>query len=235
MTGKGQISPQALLELKALHKGIAIYKRPFERKDKSGETLIDDVVFKIITEDDYTFLMGLLLDEKKRGNPNPVEVMNAAIFDRCVLWPKMSIEEKHSLPIGVMPSIAKIVQEKSGFLNVDILDRILAPDRRISVIQEPAFWGDISGEELDKLKDELICKLVKVRIENAIFVIRPTFRADLAVAAQSVDDKLGLAKQLVVWPGEPDWANIPAGWVEILGEVGTSISGWDDNPIVEEI
>ena len=139
------------------------------------------------------------------------------------------------MPIGVIPSVSKIIQERSGFLDVDIADRILAPEIYTTLIQPFPTWPEPTKEQIDEIKAHYKFPLFKVRVESCTFILRPMTRTDVRVAGQSMDDRLALTKSVSMWPENVDWENIPAGWVEALGRAASDLSGWDSEAIVSEV
>ena len=229
MIGKGKISEQDLAELKALNQGAPIFKYTWR---STG----DELFYKAISTQIYHNILEMVDAFKKARNPGlPVEDVHMRIFDSCVLWPKLTLEEKYNLPIGVIPSIAKSIQEKSGLLDIDIMDRILAPDVTSSVVQPFNFWADATAEDISAVRAVWSGALFKVRVERCNFIVRPMTRSDVKASGQAVDDKITIAKLVTMWPTDVKWEDMPAGWVENLGSAAIELSGWDSEFTVEEV
>lgn len=228
MLNKGKISDKERDELKLLYPAGGIYKFVFPNQK-------DEIVFTAISQVTANKIAVLKEDAIVNKRPLPVDDINRKIFDECVLWPQLTLVEKETLPIGIIPSVSKIIQEKSGFLNYDIHGRVLAPDYSTSMIRPLPSWGDISEDELKTLQDSTKFSLFRAKIEHMVFIIRPMTRTDIRVSLQSNDDQIALVKSVTLWPENVPWDELPAGWVEALGRVATEISGWEPNVNVEEI
>lgn len=230
MIGKGQASEQTIEEIKALNPGIPILSYNWPRRD-------DQVIFKTISRDTYKYIMERTSAAKQNNGKNylPLDEIHEAVFDQCVLWPKLTIEERYNLPVGVIPSVSKVIQERSGFLDVDIADRILAPEIYTTLIQPFPFWDKPSEEEIDELKKSTKFPLFQVQVESCFFVLRPMTRTDIKISTQAIDDRLALTRQVTLWPEQIDWDIIPAGWIEALGRAAADLSGWDSEALVSEL
>lgn len=229
MINKGNITPEQIAELKQAFPGEALFKWPSPDKK-------DDVIFRAITYDLLQKILSIVREAELQGRGLPVQEVNEKIFDACVVWPKFTVDEKLALPVGIIPSIVKVIQEKSGFIDVDIMQRILAPDTITTIIRDFDYWGDIDEEEADKLRES--CKpfaLFRVRIGRWVFAIRPMTRIDIQVASQSTDDQLALAKAVTMWPKDVKWDTVPAGIIDILGRKANEVSGWEPDSQVEEL
>jgi hypothetical protein len=229
MIGKGKISEQEIKELKLLYPGTTLLKFTWPRTG-------DEVIFRLITQPVMRNIQDMLAANRQANrNSLPVDDVHQKIFDSCVMWPKLTLEEKFNLPVGVIPSIAKVIQEKSGYLDYDIMDRILAPDVHTSLIQGFEAWPDITDEERDALMAKWRVPLFKIRVENCVFVVRPMTRTDVKLSAQALDDELALTQAVTLYPQQVDWDSIPAGWVKTLGRTATDLSGWDAEAVISEL
>jgi hypothetical protein len=228
MTNKGKITDAQIAEIKMAYPDTALFKWTSPNKK-------DEAVLRPITADLLKKLTSIIREAELQGKPLPIQDVNEKVFDSCVLWPAFSIEEKLSLPVGTIPSIVKVIQEKSGFLDIDVFQRVLAPDMLTTILKDHEYWGDISDEEVAELKTRTPFQLNKVRIGRWVFVVRPMTRTDIQVATQANDDQLALAKAVVMWPREVKWEHLPAGIIELLGRKANELSGWDDDSTVEEL
>jgi hypothetical protein len=228
MLGKGKADEQTIKELKLSNPGVPLLKWAWAGTG-------DEMIFKVVDRETYHFILELLENCKKNRITTFVDEINQALFDRCVLWPKLTIEEKFGLPIGVIPSCTKVIQEKSGFLDVDINDRILAPSTRTQMIQPYHYWGDITDEQITELRKTTSFPLFKIIVETCVFVVRPMTRTDVQVSAQAIDDQLAITKAVTMWPDEVPWADLPAGWIQTLHSCVSDISGWDAEGICTEL
>jgi hypothetical protein len=219
---KGKISEKEIATLKEVYPKGGLFKWP--SKDKNHE-----IVFRAIDSSLMEKILNMIRDAELTGRGLPIQDVNEKIFDACVLWPEFSLDEKMALPVGVIPSVVKSIQEKSGFIDIDIFQRVLAPDTFTTTVRDFDFWGDLEDEDAKKLKED--CKpfaLYRTRIGRFVFVIRPMTRIDLQVASQANDDQLTLAKSVTMWPKDVPWEHIPAGIIDILGRKANEISGWTE-------
>lgn len=229
MINKGHITEKEVEELKLAYPGEALFKWPTPNKK-------DEVVMRAINTDLMQKIIAMIREAELQGRGLPIQDVNEKIFDTCVLWPSFTLEEKLTLPVGIIPSLVKVIQEKSGFLDIDIFQRTLAPDTFTTTLRDFDYWGDIEEKELEDLKEKSSpFSLTRVRIGHWVFVIRPMTRIDIQVASQSNDDQLTLARSVTMWPTKVEWEKIPAGIIEILGRKANEISGWDIEAQVEEL
>ncbi len=228
MTNKGKINDEELAQLKAALPGVPLFKWTSPNKK-------DEVVFQPMTHDILKKITSMIRDAEIAGKGLPIQDVNEKLFDTCVVWPKFSLEEKLTLPVGIIPSIVKVVQEKSGFIDTDVFQRVLAPDVFTTIVRDFDFWGDIEDTELEELKTKTAFPLYRVRIDRYVFIVRPMTRTDIQVATQANDDQLALARAVVMWPKTVKWEFIPAGIIEILGRKANEISGWDNDSEVVEL
>ena len=123
-------------------------------------------------------------------------------------------------------------------IDIDIFQRVLAPDTFTTILRDFDYWGDLEESDTEQLrKDCSPFALYRVRIGRWVFVIRPMTRVDIQVSSQSNDDQLTLARSVTMWPKDVKWETVPAGIIEILSRKANEISGWEngDSSTVEEI
>jgi hypothetical protein len=228
MHNKGRVTEEIVKQLKSLHQLEKVCKYPFPNSN-------DDIIFKLITRASYNRILDMVSVAAKNDKSLPVNDVHQKIWDDCVIWPLLTVDEKQLLPVGVIHSVVKVIQEKSGFLDVDIMDRILAPDVRTTTIQDLPYWGDLTTEEILALKSKSPYLLQKVIIDKLVFVFRPSNQNDVRIANQSEDNKLALCKSVCMWPENAPWDHLPAGYIEKLANVAFQISGWDSSATVEEL
>lgn len=229
MINKGQITEKEILEIKNAYPKEALFK--WTSPDKKDELIIKPISYELMQK-----IVSMIRDAELRGSGLPIQDVNEKLFDSCVLWPTFSLDEKLSLPVGIIPSVVKSIQEKSGFIDIDIFQRVLAPDTFTTILRDFDVWNDITEEESEALKKTSApFSLFRVRVGKWVFVIRPMTRIDIQVASQSNDDQLTLARSVTMWPKEIEWESIPAGIIEILGRKANEISGWEMDAIIEEL
>mgnify|MGYP001332699186 CR=1 FL=1 len=226
MHGKGKVPGEVITELKlAYPKGKLCKWKSLDGKD--------EVVFSPLTRKKMDFIRKVITNEAKESS---VELINLMIFKECILWPQLTDEEIDSCPMGMVPSLVKVIQESSGYVSVDIYGNVLGPDLYTTILREADFWGDLTEEETTELVSKTHFPLVKVRIDRYIFVIRPMTRTDVLIANQSqLDPQTTMLASVTVWPEAIDWDQIPAGICEVLGRKVSEISGWEVDGQVSEI
>lgn len=228
---KGTPSEKEIAAIKASLPGVALYKWNVPlTKDQV-------IIFRAIDRPLKDKIQNLIRDAETNGKLPPIEDVQERIFDACVVWPSFTIEEKFGMPVGIVPSLIKSVQEKSGYLDIDIFQRVLAPDSTTSVVKDYEYWGEISTDELDELKASTPFSLYRVRVGRWSFVVRPMTRIDVQIAQQAIDSELAVAKAVVMWPKDTPWDIIPSGIIEILGDKINEVSGWrsQNDTEVEEL
>ena len=231
MLNKGKITDEQIQALKKAHPDDGLFKYPFANKK-------DEFVFKAISHSLYKRVATMAMEAEMQGRPLPIEDANEMIFDSCVVWPELTLEEKLKLPVGAIASCVKIIQEKSGFIDIDIYQRVLGPDTFTTTLKDHEYWGDIDEVQIEALKKEVSpFSIHRVRIGRWVFVIRPMTRVDIQVASQSNDDQLTIARAVTMWPKEVRWDTIPAGIIDKLNRKANDISGWEiaDSAEVEEL
>lgn len=224
----GKITEADLKRLKSQYLGPLFKWAPASLKDV-------EFVFRPIDKKLQKIITDMLIEAEKRNKATPVEDVNERLFDSCVVWPELTLEEKQTLPVGTIPSLAKAIQEKSGYVDIDIYGRDLGPDLLTTIIRDYDFWGDVPETTLRELRDETKFKLYRVRIDRWVFIVRPMTRTDMQVSSQSSDEYLALVKCVCMWPKEVPWDVVPAGVVDILVKEINKISGWELDSDCEEI
>lgn len=194
-----------------------------------------DFVFQAIDHQLNANIRRLESEAKEKGLELNKQEVDAMIFDRCVVWPVLMPEEVDALPVGLMSTLPKVIQEKSGFTEIDIRGNVLGPNISVIPITDPCTWGDYTAEDAAKIKENSPFQCVRLRMDSWIFIIRPMTRSDMLVSQTAVDNSLTLAKCVCMWPTEPNWDVVPAGYIDQIGNVALSISGWQttDVEIVE--
>lgn len=224
---KGPVPPEVAAEIKRDFAGVKTYKGRLPGTQ-------EEFVARTMNWDDYNRVQKFA--KENRTAENLVQLVNEKIFDACILWPRLSLDEKITIPIGVIPTVVKTIQEVSGFLDVDIIGRLLRPARHIEILSDVEYWDPPEAAEVEKLKAESSFRLSRVVIDHKLtFVIRPMTKADVYVAQQAEGDELAVVKSLTVWPKEVNWDALPGGYIELLGDAANKISGWDAAVIVEEL
>lgn len=223
---KGKASKEVLEELKeAYNCPLFLYPTPDGKHD---------FVFKAISHQLHARIRKMEADSKEKGMDLPKSEVDSLLFEECVVWPVMTPEEIDGVPVGLMSTIPKVIQEKSGFTEIDIRGNVLGPNISVIPVNSAVSWPDYTPEELKEVKDNTPFMLVRLRMDGLVFLVRPMTRADMMVAQTALDNSLSVAKCVTMWPKEVDWDKIPAGYIDQIGNVALSISGWE-TPNVEVV
>lgn len=227
---KGLITEAELKKLKEFYgEGAVLCQKPLGKGS-------DDVVFRILVQDDIKTLRDMVRESTEAQKPLTLEEVNLFIFKSCVVWPALTDEEIENLRVGIIPSVVKSVQEKSGYSDITVLGQAIGPDLQSVLIKDFPYWKDISAEEKVKLEAKHPqFELQKVFCGRFVFIIRPMTRTDIRLANQSDDRALTMARAVTVWPEEVPWDAIGAGYIESIGEAANAIAGWEHEAEVQEV
>lgn len=232
MHGQGTVPPEIVAQTKERFPNATLFKKPFQTPRGKDEFLCRciDMGLQELVQD------RLQAVEAQGKGGIPVEEANQMIFDYCVIWPQLDEEELDGLPYGMVPALVKVIQERSGYVDITITGQALGPDVTSVMIQSFPHWGDISKDEVTALKADSRFPLYKITIDRKyIFVIRPLTRTDMIVAQAANDRHISYAKSVTMWPAKIDFSTIPAGILDTLGQAANGVSGWDSSPEIEEI
>lgn len=222
---KGKLTAEQIAEIKNMFDGAPLFKT--STKDNKGNE--HDVLFRPIYSALYHRIQNLVDESRSRGGVVPQADIDNLIFDECLVWPDVTPAEKDLLEAQVVPTFSKIVQERSGFTEIDVYGNWIGPDTSTIPIKDYNYWGDYTLEQLGEIKNSTPFQLFRVRIGKWIFIVRPLTTQDVRVAQTQPDSSLTLAKATVMWPAfeEIDWSTVPAGIVDTVANVATKVSGWD--------
>ena len=226
MHGKGTIDQSTIEQCKAKLPNATLFKKAW--KTSKGT---DDYLCRCI---DQILLDNIEKRLESNGKGIPLDESNQIIYDYCVLWPVLTDNEKKTLPIGVVPSLVKVIQERSGFVDITITGQVIGPDVSSTIIKEFAPWGDIQEDDLLEIMQTPF-ELHRVKIGKYVFVIRPLTRPDIVIAQSANDRHISYAKSVTMWPKTVDWNTIPAGILDTLGQSANQVSGWDREAEVEDV
>lgn len=227
-TGKGLAPEKLIEEIKEANPGLKL----FRYRVPNGK---DEVIFQAMTWPIYKEILKMTQESAKAGTGIPLLEIHNKIFDECVFFPKVPGEEKETLPVGTLASIIKVIQEHSGFIDIDVANRIIGPDVVTVALGDYDWWGEPDHDTVARIKESCPLPVYRCRIAEWVFLIKPLTRSDINIAIASSDEALTTARAIVLWPTDVDWDRVPAGHIQILAEQGHAISGWNEKPIVEEV
>lgn len=217
---KGLITEDEVKALKEAYPKLSLYKW-------TDEYDTHQFVYRTLNQMDIAFINDKVQASIKEDRPVAIDTINEIVFERCIVWPILQPQERVQMPVGWIPSLVKSIQEKSGYVDVDVANRVIGPDLRSRVLKDFDYWPDLPKEEEEGLKKDFVLPLHKVTIDGKwFFVIRPMTKLDLHIAGAAEDEELALVKQVVMWPKTVDWNLIPTGIIDQLGRQANKISGW---------
>lgn len=225
---KGLITDTEMAELKETFKDEPLLKWPIPPGRKN------EVIFTTISTELKQKVDDIIAEATAKGTRVPLQEIHELLIVECLRWPQLTADEVKALPFGAVHSLAKVIQEQSGYIDVDIMNRVLGPATNITFVKDFNYWEDITDKELTALHETPFA-IYRIKIGRWIFYIRPMTRVDIQQAIGAVDDQLALVKNVVMWPQEISWNTIPAGVVEKLAAQSNNVSGWDLNAEVEAI
>jgi len=224
-----ELTPEIIEQLKTVHDNEPLMVYSDKRKNSQK------FVFKAISHELMRKIRKLVKDEAIKGNLLPLELVDNFVFDECVVWPVVNEEDKLDYQVGFIPQIVKSIQEKSGFLDIDVMERPLRPSELVEVITDFEFWPDITLEEVEELKNKVPFPLFKITIDRWVFIVRPLTKGDVKVLQETVDEEMGGVTACTVWPEKVPWTEIAAGCVKILWQQILSCSSFSEECEILEL
>lgn len=226
---KGKITQENIDELKQAFPDMPLYR--WHTLDKKN-----DIVYTSLSKDTYDEISAEIARRagKYQTEDELKEDVNMMIFGSCIVWPELSVDDLGLLPVGVIPSVSKSIQEQSGFITVDIYGNIISKDLTVTQIKGFDHWDNITKDEIDDLKSKCTYPLYLLKTMGYQFVVRPILRDDVATAGLS--DDLNVIKSVVLWPVIVPWGKLPAGVLENIKEQCNLLSGWNLESVeIEEL
>lgn len=211
---KGKITPEEISELRAL--GL-----PMSKLSYKGE----DVVF--------TFVTKRVVDNLRQRAENGVNVdgYQEEIFDSCVVWPTLTLEEKLKLPAGYIPNIAHAILEASGFVFQNVFGQVISSSNAfIRPVTEIQGWEPATDKDIKRVVENNPGMAIHhVKVGRFGFLVKPLTRQDLIAVSLADDITFSIAKKGVLWPELEVWENLPYGLIDMLKAQIEMISGVSDN------
>lgn len=163
-----------------------------------------------------------------QSNPDStVGQMDEKVVEMCLLWPQWKIADFLALPAGIISTLSRRIQDRSGF---DTEDSDLAVFDNISI-------PELSNETVASLKRQYE-RFAVVRMGNLQFAVRPVSRVEwmqIQSSSQSADPDADVVRIGLLHPDLNTVLALPAGYVAILSNVILTLSGFNEQPEVEEV
>lgn len=220
-TGKGLVPQEDIDRIKKKYNLPMLWTEPTWGKDQ--------VVFIPISRELYIRIARKCLENMLSGMPPPVVEVYETIFDECVVWPKLTPDEKEGLTGGLIHSVARQIELSSGFVDFDIFGNIRGKSSVVVNLSNAQHWDRPSDDEIGELIEKSIFPLAKVRIENYNFICKPLTRGEVLKAQAAEDMSLEYCKYSVIWPEKVDWNTLPAGYIEDLYDNIRGLSGYNNS------
>lgn len=194
------------------------------------------IIYTPISRDLHDRILKLSTEVISKTGNLPYKEIEELVVTECVIFPKLTEEDRKELPIGTYTSLNKIIHEKSGLLSVDVLGRPLERDTFSEPITNFEYWPAPTEEEIEKIKKVHPYQLYKIYIGEYIWVARQLSRMDVELTEEKGDPILERAKKFTIFPEKLDWDSIPAGVVDQLHEEVRNLSGYmESNITIEEL
>ena len=220
------ITPELIEKIKKANPGKQLFKwaqmgiiyKPIDRE-------LNDRVMKLSNE---AFI-------KDSGNI-PFREIEDLVVSECVLFPKLTPEDRKDIPVGTYTTLNKVIHEKANFIDIDIFNRALGRDSFSETLVDFEYWDDITDEDLEKLKIDYPHAIYRVFVGEYVFIIRQLTRRDVEVCYDKTDPVFEKVKRTVVWPRTINWDGIPAGVVEKVFDELQNVSGFMESKVtIEEL
>lgn len=187
----------------------------------------NEIVFRLIYADVYE----RILEIKSSSDMDDISIrrqVDELVFDECVIWPVLDEVEKASLVVGTVPNMSKVIQERSGFVEIDVLGNILGPTTWVTPMQDVQAWGEFTPEVVEQIKADTQFPVYRIRIDEYVWISRPMTKVDVEFAQSQADPTTSLCRATTFWPAEDviNWSRIPAGYIEELANGIARISGY---------
>lgn len=173
----------------------------------------------------------LQIQEWMQKNPDAtVGQMDEKVVEYCLLSPDWKAADFLMMPAGVLSTLSRRIQDRSGF-EAD------GPDEELfNNISVP----ELTPERLEEIKRSTP-RFAIVRLGHMKFVVRAVTRLEWDRLQQRVsmsgdaDPDLELAKLALLHPEPSLLETLPAGYVLSISAAALRVSGFNEEPVVEEV
>jgi len=203
-------------------------KQARERPLFSAEFSDQEFVFTTITRSQYAELEDWI----RRSQNVPTSEIDEQIVERGLLWPNLDPIQRSMLTAGVIPSLSRMIQEKS-YLSVDgDVTNVAA-----ILLKDYEREEDVQEEAIAELKAVATYPMKAVNMCGKSFVVRPIFRGELSGIRRrgetdpSMDVDSEIAKLCTLYPKGLDVEHLPAGVASVLSQQVLLLSGFGENMV----
>ena len=199
------------------------------------KVLLDqEYVFRPLLRNEYKALLTYLEDNRETLRYNDLD---ERCFDACCLFPTFTPPEKATLPAGVVPTIAKAIQERSGFEISEVFGQVVPAPAEIVPLSDTEVPASPTDEEVKSLKVKSHYKLLKVTAGDTLVVVRGMGRLEwnTIMAKPEEDGDVAICKRTTVWPKDVNWDDVEAGVPPAIARAVMRASGFELNADVEEL
>lgn len=173
----------------------------------------------------------LAIQEWLRNNPDAtLGQMDEKVVDYCLLSPDWKISDFLAMPAGVLSTLSKRIQERSGFEDdpptEELFNNIAVPE--------------LTAEKLAEIKAGYP-RFAVVTIRNLRFVVRALNRMEwdrlqrAISSSPGADPDMELAKSALLHPDPSLLDTLPAGYVLAVSAAVLRVSGFNEEPEIEEV
>jgi hypothetical protein len=225
LSEKYEVTDELVVELKKLYPTLF-------KKTVAGQIYI----FRPMYRQEYIEILNFIEDNK--GTQLKLNDLDEKCFDRCVLFPKLERPEMAILPAGVVPTLAKSIQEKSGFEISEVFGAVVAPSL-IESVSDYAKPKEPTSADISEAKAKTPYDVVKVSAGPFTFLCRGLNRLEWNTLMKQGDtgedtDSL-ICNRATLWPQGTKWEELPSGIVSSVSNAIMGRSGFDLNTTVEEL
>jgi len=218
---KYELTQEIIDNLKTTYPDSPLYK-----KTLFGQ----DFVFTHIDRATYR-----LINEWIESNPKvKVSDVDSKMVDYALLWPKFTPVDWMTMPAGAIPTLAKLIQDKSYLATDDSPNDWYSAETLV----ESTVTQKISDKERETLKNSIKAPARIVTIQNRDFVIRAMMRPEysaLMKLPKEVDGEVEGVKGCVIWPKNVQWEKLEAGIPTVIATEVMRLSGFGDTGNVTEL
>lgn len=206
-----------------------VYPKVFKK------TLLDqDYIFRPLSRKEYKNILVFLEENRETLRYNDLD---EKCFEMCCIFPKFTPAEKSTLPAGVMPTIAKAIQEKSGFEISEVFGQVMPIPAEVVSLSDPVEIAEPTSDEIAAIKSKSNYKLLKVTAGDLVTIVRGMGRLEwnAIMSKPEEDGDTAMCKRTVLWPKDVNWDEVDAGVAPAIARTVMRASGFELTANVEEL